>query len=171
MTGDSVTGDSVTGNPADGVLIREATTADLDGLVASNAALFAVDAAARDRLRNPGWPAAHAAEYVASTLADPATLVLAAEAGGAIVGHLTGVFMAASDMWTAPRAELFSMQVMAPWRGRGVGSELVARFRAWAQGRGAIQLRVSAYTANEGALRFYRRHGFTPLDTTLSVDL
>jgi ribosomal protein S18 acetylase RimI-like enzyme len=30
---------------------------------------------------------------------------------------------------------------------------------------------VSACTANEGALRFYRRHGFTPLDTTLSLDL
>ena len=56
MTGDPLTGDPVTG-PADGVLIRAATTADLDGLVASNVALFAVDAAAREPLRNPGRPA------------------------------------------------------------------------------------------------------------------
>jgi ribosomal protein S18 acetylase RimI-like enzyme len=33
------------------------------------------------------------------------------------------------------------------------------------------ELRVSAYTANEGALRFYRRHGFTPLDTTRTLDI
>lgn len=159
--------------PGDGddVLIREGTTADIAGLVASNAALFAVDAAARDPLRNPDWPPLHAAEHVASTLADPAMLVLAAEAGGAVVGHLTGALLAVSPMWTAPRAELFSMHVMAPWRGQGIGSRLVGRFRDWAQDRGVVQLRVSAYTANEGALRFYQRHGFTPLDTTLTLDI
>jgi GNAT superfamily N-acetyltransferase len=161
----------MTGSAADDVVIREATTADIDGLVASNAALFAADAAARDPLRNPGWPEAHAAEHVAGTLADPAMLVLAAEAGGAVIGHLTGVFLPASAMWTVPRAELFSMHVMAPWRGQGIGSRLVGRFRAWAGARGVGQLRVSAYTANEGALRFYRRHGFTSLDTTLTLDI
>ena len=166
-----MTGSVVAGGGEDGVLIREAATADVGGLAASNAALFAADAAARDPLRNQDWPRSHAAEYVASTLADPAMLVLAAEAGGDIVGHLTGVLLPASAMWAVPRAELFSMHVMAPWRGQGIGSRLVGRFRGWAESRGAAQLRVSAYTANEGALRFYRRQGFTPLDTTLTLDI
>ena len=159
------------GTGQDAVLIRKATQDDMAGLVASNAALFAVDAAARDPLRNPGWPPLHAAEHVASTLADPAMLVLAAEAGRAIVGHLTGAFLAPSPMWTAPRAELFSMHVMPAWRGQGIGSRLVGRFRAWAEERGVVQLRVSAYTANSGALRFYQRHGFTPLDTTMTLNI
>lgn len=166
-----MTGSGTAGSGAGGVLIREATTADVDGLAASNAALFAADAAARDPLRNQDWPRSHAAEFVASTLADPAMLVLAAEAGGDIVGHLTGLLLPASAMWTVPRAELLSMQVMAPWRGQGIGSKLVGRFRAWAEDRGVAQLRVSAYTANQGALRFYQRHGFTPLDTTLTLDI
>jgi GNAT superfamily N-acetyltransferase len=152
-------------------VIRAAAPADLDGLVASNSALFAADAAARDPLRNPGWPQAHAAEHVAQTLANPDMLVLVAEHDATVIGHLTGVFLPTSAMWTAARAELFSMHVMAPWRDQGIGSKLVAHFKTWAKARGVSQLRVSAYTANESALRFYRRHGFTPLDTTLSLNL
>ena len=153
------------------VTIREATAADVDGLVASNSALFAADAAVRDPLRNPGWPDAHAAGHVAETLANPDMLVLVAGHDGAVIGHLTGAFLPASVMWTAPRAELFSMHVMAPWRSQGIGTQLVDRFKAWAHDRGVAQLRVSAYTANEAALRFYRRHGFSPLDTTLALNL
>jgi GNAT superfamily N-acetyltransferase len=153
------------------VTIREATAADIDGLVASNSALFAADAAIRDPFRNPRWPDAHAAGHVTETLANPDMLVLVAEHDGAVVGHLTGAFLPVSAMWTAPRAELFSMQVMAPWRDQGIGSQLVDRFKAWAHARGAAQLRVSAYTANEAAIRFYRRHGFAPLDTTLALTL
>ena len=57
------------------------------------------------------------------------------------------------------------------WRSQGIGSQLVDRFKAWANTRGVAQLRVSAYTANEAAIRFYRRHGFVPLDTTLALSL
>jgi GNAT superfamily N-acetyltransferase len=107
---------------------------------------------------------------VAETLANPDMLVLVAEHDGTIIGHLIGAYLPATPMWTAPRAELFSMHTSAHWRDQGIGSQLVAHFKTWAQTRGAVQLRVSAYTANESALRFYRRHGFTPLDTTLAMD-
>jgi hypothetical protein len=30
---------------------------------------------------------------------------------------------------------------------------------------------VTAYTANAGAIRFYQRRGFAPLETTLAVDI
>jgi ribosomal protein S18 acetylase RimI-like enzyme len=153
------------------VLIREATAADTDGLVASNTALFAADAAVRDPLRNANWAAENAAGFVADTLANPDMLVLVAEHEGTVIGHLIGAFLPASPMWTATRAELFSMQIMPEWRDQGIGSQLVDRFKTWAQSRGVAQLRVSAYTSNESALRFYRRHGFTPLDTTLSLTL
>ena len=42
-----------------GVTVRKATVADIDGLVASITGLFAEDSV-RDKLRNPGWPQAHA---------------------------------------------------------------------------------------------------------------
>ena len=74
-------------------------------------------------------------------------------------------------MWIAPRAELVSTLVSSSWRGQGVGSRLVEDFVAWARERGASRLQVEAYIANDGALRFYRRHGFVPLSTQLVMDL
>ncbi len=159
------------GSSTPGVSVREATAADIDGLVASGTALFMEDGAARDRLRNSGWPKAHAADYEAGNLADPDMLVLVAEHDGTVIGHLTGGFYAASVMWTAARADLVSLHVMAPWRGQNVGARLVGRFKSWAKDRGAVQLRVTAYTANQDAIRFYQRQGFAPLESTFALDI
>lgn len=151
--------------------IRHATNSDLDGLVASSNGLFAEDGAARDRLRNPDWPRSHGAAWCAENLASPDRLVLVAVVGQEVVGHLLGALAGPSPMWVAPRADLVSLHVMPQWRGREVGSRLVEDFVSWARERGASQLRVTAYTANEGAVRFYLRHGFAPLETTFSADL
>jgi GNAT superfamily N-acetyltransferase len=153
-----------------GVSVRRATAADMDGLVASITGLFAVDSV-RDRLRNPDWPQAHAVDDETKNIANPDMLVLLAELDGSVIGHLTGGFYAASAMWTAPRAYLISMHVMTAWRGQHVGSQLVEYFRSWAKEKGAVELRVTAYTANTGAIRFYERHGFAPLETTLAADI
>lgn len=153
-----------------GVTVRRATVADIDSLVVSITELFAEDSV-RDRLRNSRWPQDRAAGDEAENIANPDALVLLAELDGSVIGHLTGGFHAASTMWTAPKATLISMHVMAPWRGQHVGMQLFEHFRAWAKEKGAVQLRVTAYTANSGAIRFYQRHGFGPLETTLAVDI
>ncbi|HEX4213165.1 MAG TPA: GNAT family N-acetyltransferase [Candidatus Dormibacteraeota bacterium] len=152
------------------VEIRPARAEDMEGLAATTAGLFAEDGALRDRLRNPGWPAEHGAGWVADLLGDPDALLLAAVGEGSVVGHLVGAFSAASPMWLVPRAELVSMYVRPDHRGLGVGSGLVGRFTAWARDRGAVRLHVTAYADNEGALRFYRRHGFAPLSIQLAAD-
>jgi len=148
-----------------------ATSSDLDGLVASSNGLIAEDGAPRDRLRNADWPRLHGTKWCADNLANPDRLVLAAVAGQEVVGHLLGAFAGPSAMWVAPRADLVSMYVMPAWRGEGIGSRLVEGFVSWARGRGASQLRVTAYVANVGAVRFYQRHGFVPLETTFAMDL
>jgi GNAT superfamily N-acetyltransferase len=147
--------------------IRTATEADIDGLVTSYISLFAADAP-RDRNRNPNWPHDHGAEWTKANLANPDWLVLLAYADGTVVGHLDGAYHPPSNMWKAARATLISMAVHADWRSRGVGTQLVDRFKEWARERGAVQLRVTAYAANEGAIRFYRRNGFTPLEITFA---
>jgi GNAT superfamily N-acetyltransferase len=150
------------------VSIRVATEADLDGLTASQAGLFAEDAGTRDPLRNPDWPRQHGAANTKANIANPDRLVLASDVDGAVVGHLLGGYFPVSDMWIAPRAELISMFVRPDWRGHAVGSGLVEAFKVWARERGAVQLRVTAYAANDGAIRFYQRHGFAPLDITFA---
>jgi GNAT superfamily N-acetyltransferase len=151
--------------------IRPATTADLDGVVASSAALFAEDAGTRDQLRNANWPATYGAQWCTDLLADPQALVLVALLDGEVVGHLVGTFAEPSDMWTVSRAELMSMYVRENLRGQGVGGKLVDAFAEWAKERGAARLQVSAYAANEGALRLYQSRGFAPLSITLTNDL
>ena len=63
------------------------------------------------------------------------------------------------------------MHVTAAWRGQRVGAQLVEYRRSWAKEKGAAQLRVTAYTANTDAIRFYQQHGFAPLETTLAFDI
>jgi GNAT superfamily N-acetyltransferase len=153
--------------------VRPATAVDLDGLVASTAALFAEDGAARDALRNADWPATHGFEWCTALLADQQALVLLAVSGSGdeVVGHLIGTFAEPSDMWTGSRAELISMYVRGEVRGQGVGGQLVDAFVEWAKGRGAARMHVTAYATNEAALRLYASRGFAAKSITLAVDL
>jgi GNAT superfamily N-acetyltransferase len=104
-------------------------------------------------------------------LAAPDALVLvAADREGTAVGHLIGQFYAISAMWTGARTKLVSTYVAPEFRGRSVGGRLVEAFFAWSRERGARRFHVSAYAANEPAIRFYRRHGFAPLSVELAAD-
>ena len=150
--------------------VRRATADDIAGFTASSAALFAEDGAARDPLRNREWPTTHGAQWCAELVADPDALVLVAVTDEEIVGHLIGTFAEPSAMWVAPHAELVSMFMMSQWRDQGGGGRLVEGFQAWAQRRGATRFHVTAYVANEDALRFYRRKGFVALSTELVLD-
>jgi GNAT superfamily N-acetyltransferase len=150
--------------------IRRATSADLPGVVASSAELFAEDGGTRDPLRNLDWPRDNGHAWVEGLLAAPDALVLvAAGHDGTVVGHLIGHFAAASAMFTAPRTELVSTRVWPEYRGQNIGGRMVEEFFAWSRERGAVRFHVSAYAANESAIRFYRRHGFAPLFVELAV--
>ncbi|GAT69697.1 GNAT family acetyltransferase [Planomonospora sphaerica] len=154
-----------------GVVVRPARAQDLDGVVACSAALFAEDAGTRDPSLNIAWPREHGAARFAAAMDDPARLVMVADDGGRIVGHLTGSLSGPTAMRPVAVATLGSMYVQPPYRGRGVGSRLVAEFRSWAREHGAQYAGVTAYAGNEGAVRFYLRHGFATRSTVLETAL
>ncbi len=52
------------------------------------------------------------------------------------------------------------MFVAADWRGRGVGSALVAAAIEWARTRGLHKLTLSVFPHNEAAIALYRKFGF-----------
>ncbi|MFC4058315.1 GNAT family N-acetyltransferase [Planomonospora corallina] len=151
--------------------VRPAQPEDLDGVVACSAALFAEDAGTRDPSLNLGWPREHGPARFAAALDDPARLVLVADDGGRIVGHLTGSLSGPTAMRPVPVATLGSMYVHPDHRRRGVGARLVAEFRSWARERGARYAGVTAYASNDAAVRFYRRHGFADRSTVLETAL
>ena len=153
------------------VAIRQPEPADLPGLEASSASLFAEDGATRDRLRNARWPQEHGRAWIDGLLSSPDALVLVAVGPyGDVVGHLIGCFYAASPMWLGARTELISTLVSPAFRRQTIGGRLVEAFFSWSRERGAERFQVSAYAANESAIRFYRRHGFAPLSVELAVD-
>jgi RimJ/RimL family protein N-acetyltransferase len=52
------------------------------------------------------------------------------------------------------------MMVAADWRGRGVGTALVAAAVEWARARGLHKLTLSVFPHSEAAIALYRKFGF-----------
>ena len=52
------------------------------------------------------------------------------------------------------------MAVDAPWRGRGVGSQLLAAAIDWGRGRGAHKVSLKVFPHNFAALALYEKFGF-----------
>jgi len=153
------------------VIVRRARAADLPGLVASSAALFAEDAGTRDPGVDVDWPLRHGAERFAAGLDDPGFLLLVVEHGGEVVGHLSGTVADGSAKRPVKVATLVSLYVRPAHRRTRTGARLVEAFLAWAKERGAEEAEVSAYAENPDAIRFYERHGFVARSLTLGLPL
>jgi ribosomal protein S18 acetylase RimI-like enzyme len=52
------------------------------------------------------------------------------------------------------------MLVAREWRGRGVGSALLAAAIAWAREQGLHKLSLGVFAHNDAAIALYRKHGF-----------
>lgn len=77
--------------------------------------------------------------------------------------EVTGV--AAVRETDAGALELKRLYVKSGWRGRGIGTELLARAERWAEVEGYQQIVVTTTTAMVRAQEVYRRHGFTRFGT------
>jgi len=151
------------------VRIRTAGPEDVPGIVELSGSLFREDAGSRDPTMNLDWAAQEGRGYFEDLLADGAAACWMAERapGGSAVGYLAGRLSEADSLRTVRVAALESMYVRPEARGLGVGARLVEGFLSWARKRGASRASVTAYAANEGAVRFYEREGFSPKNLTL----
>jgi ribosomal protein S18 acetylase RimI-like enzyme len=61
-------------------------------------------------------------------------------------------------------AKLDDVSVHPDWRGRGVGSGMLAALRDHLRAEGMSRIDCGCHRANERAWRFYERMGFIPLD-------
>jgi putative acetyltransferase len=132
------------------VTVREATLEDVDAAVA-----MLVEVAGEGR-----WIATEAPVDVerrrrrmAEDVAGEDAVILVAEAGGQLVGEL-GLHLARYGV-----AEL-GMAVAAGWRGRGVGTALLAEAVERARKAGAHKLALQVWPHNAAALALYERFGF-----------
>jgi ribosomal protein S18 acetylase RimI-like enzyme len=133
-----------------GVRVREATLADVDAVVA-----ILVEVAGEGR-----WIGTEAPvdvdgrrRRVVEDVEGEHAIVLVAEAGGAPVGQL-GLHLAPYGV-----ADL-GMAVAAGWRGRGVGTALLAEAVERARTAGAHKIALQVWPHNAAALALYERFGF-----------
>lgn len=138
---------------APAVTVRAGRAEDTAALVALLAQLFAIEA---DFTIDPVVQA----RGLALLRARPDAVILVAECAGAVVGMCT-VQLTASTARGGLSAGLEDVVVDRAWRGRGIGSALLAAAEDWARGRGAVRLALLADETNLPALDFYGRLGFT----------
>jgi GNAT superfamily N-acetyltransferase len=84
-------------------------------------------------------------------------------------GHVSGwahVHIGRSLLSPA-RAEIGGLVVDAKWRGRGIGSALMAATEQWARGRDLDVVRVRSNVVREDAHRFYESLGYRRDKTSL----
>ncbi|GAA4038848.1 GNAT family N-acetyltransferase [Nonomuraea soli] len=173
------------------ISIERATNDDIDEFLRSAIALVAEDAGRHDPdATDLGWADRSGRAYAEGALSGRAyaegalsgrayaegalsgdNVVLLARDGQTVVGHLVGRLVGPGNVHPIRGAELESIHVYPEHRGGGAGTLLAEAFLEWAARHGAVRASVTAYAANEAALRFYARHGFTARSVILDRPL
>jgi GNAT superfamily N-acetyltransferase len=143
----------------DGPVLRTATEADVAALVD----LIAADqlGAARDGVRDATDLAAYTAAFRRID-ADPAHLLVVAEADGQIVGTMQLSFLPGLARRGALRAQIEAVRVAQSQRGAGLGAAMMGWAIDEARRRGCALVQLTSDKSRADAHRFYARLGFVP---------
>lgn len=129
--------------------------------------LFHEDAGQYDRTVNLDWPLQEGAGYFRAILDDEKALCLLADIDGAVAGFLVARIRAAGPIRPVACANLTNIYVRPALRSRGVGNALMSGFFDWLRSSGLSGATVTVYAANDRAVQFYGRYGFTARTVTL----
>ena len=104
-------------------------------------------------------------------LLDAVNLALwVAEVNGQVVG-LAEVYLRADEQAAQRIAYRYGylqwLVVAKPWRGLGIGRQLLAAAEEWSRSQGATELRLESWEVDQGPLGFYERQGYRTLRRTL----
>lgn len=144
------------------VALREATVADYPAI---RELLHDSDSEharqAPELARVPETPRFTAGE-LAELLTHDSCLVLVAEEGGAVVGFVETTIRSPErpDEAACAWCSVNNLAVAQPWRGRGIGTSLVAATEGWARRKGLAQLRLDVFGFNRAARGLYDRLGY-----------
>jgi GNAT superfamily N-acetyltransferase len=153
------------------VEIRRATEGDVPALVALADRLVQEDAGRRDPFANVEWPRAEGATRFGRVVSDAGAACFVAVVADEPIGYVSGRLEPPGAFRLVAEAHLGSLFVLPAHRNRSVGVRLVEAFLAWARGKGAGSVTVTAFASNDGAMRFYQRAGFAPQSVTLEYTI
>jgi GNAT superfamily N-acetyltransferase len=140
------------------VTLRTAGAADVPAIVA----LLAADqlGAARDGISSDADRDAYLAAFAAID-ADPAHLLVVADAGGEVAGTLQLSFLPGLARRGALRGQIEAVRVAASRRGSGLGAAMVGWAIDECRRRGCALVQLTTDKQRGDAHRFYQRLGFT----------
>jgi ribosomal protein S18 acetylase RimI-like enzyme len=90
---------------------------------------------------------------------DPQRALLVAEVDGAVVG-LAEATLRRDESNGFVGAYVNELAVASGWRGRGIGTRLLAEVEQWGRDNGALAMALDTLVTNAGARRLYERLGF-----------
>lgn len=149
------------------IMIRKATQGDLKDIQRLNHSLFVKEYREYDRTLDTGFPyTTIGKEYFVERMTKPAQGIIAvAELGGKVIGYICGGLQKRKASRIKARyAELENMLVEPKFRGKSVGSQLIAYFFAWCENHKVDYVSVIASSKNFRAQKLYQKMGFRDLD-------
>jgi GNAT superfamily N-acetyltransferase len=97
--------------------------------------------------------------------------LIAAELDGSVVGTLQLIFIPSISYQGGLRAQVESVRVDAPLRGRGIGEKMMQYAIERARQRGAHLMQLTTHNTRTGAHRFYERLGFIGSHLGMKISL
>lgn len=142
-------------------MIRPATHADIHKLLELGEAMHA-----ESRYAAHPWDTLKVGALIRGLIESPDGLVLVAERDGELVGGFLAMVSLAFYSSVTRIAEDFALFVHPGKRGGLAGSQLLAAYLDWAQGKGAIpRAGITTGVAPEQTARLFAAHGFTAVGT------
>jgi GNAT superfamily N-acetyltransferase len=109
-------------------------------------------------------------DAVSALLADPATILIVAEASGHMIGFAQIALGATHELVVAQRCtELVRLYVHQSFTGKGIGTALLKRAETVAAEYGSAVLWLTAWAENHRALAFYSSRGYAVVGSELYV--
>ena len=99
--------------------------------------------------------------------------VIIAEIDKKVIGYLAGSIYddATFSYYDGITAEMDNMFIKEEYRRFGIGSKFVNAFLVWAKNKNAKRIFVTASSKNENTIKFYKKMGFEPINTTLRLEI
>jgi ribosomal protein S18 acetylase RimI-like enzyme len=152
------------------VKIRPATLADLTQIQQLNQEVFEHDHKYDDDLVMDWALGPHGEAYFRSVFANEYAIILVAEEAEKLVGYASCGLKKVSYR-KSRYLEIENIGVIPTHRSNGIGNMLLQEAKEWARKHGFDRLFVNSYFHNDGAIRFYKRFGFEPIDICLEMKI
>lgn len=151
--------------------IKEASIDNLRDVQNLNSLLFKKEYKEFDNTLNCNWTLGKTGEnFFRERIIGNNGCVFIALKNNKIIGYLAGEIREIPNYRTLTSySELENMFVLEEFRGMGIGTKLVERFKEWCKSRGIARMKVSTSSKNKNGIDFYRKNGFFDYELTLET--